>query len=63
MITVNTTEPAEKLEEEVDGELRLFEEWFKAQGNDPLVRSEKAILKTYFFWKVKGGGNGATTGR
>lgn len=55
MITVNTTEPKEKLEEEVNDDLRFFEEWFKAQGNAPLVHSEVAILKTWIWWHLNVG--------
>ena len=44
-----------------DEDIRAFGEWFQSQGNDPLVRSEVAILKTYLFFKtrVQGAKNGA----
>lgn len=58
MITLNSTEPLEGQEAEVDEDIRLFEEWFKKQGNDPLVRSEIAILKTYAYFKLRGQSQG-----
>lgn len=45
---------SEELEKLVEEDLRMFEAWFRAKGNDPLVRSERAILKTYLWFKVKG---------
>lgn len=36
-----------KLMRVVESELSNFEEFFKSQGNSPLVRPEKAVLRTY----------------
>jgi hypothetical protein len=55
MLTVVVGE-AEKegktLEGVVEEDIRSFEAWFRVKGNDPLVRSEVAILKTYLWWKT-----------
>jgi len=39
-------------EQEVDVDIQEFNEWFQGLGNDPLVRSEVAIIKTYLAWKL-----------
>ena len=39
-------------EKEVDADIASFDVAFQALGNDPLVRAEKAILKTYLAWKL-----------
>ena len=55
MITVVVEqEEGRTLEEEVNEDIRAFERWFVLQGNQPLVRSEVAILKTFFWRKTKG---------
>lgn len=54
MIDVTTQSSDEALEGTVDAEIRAFDKWFQAKGNDPLVKSEVAILKTYFWYKLKG---------
>lgn len=36
----------------MDPELDRFQQWLMSQGNDPLVRSEKAMLKTYLAYKL-----------
>lgn len=41
------------LAKSMDAELSLFEQWFKEQGNNPLVGVERAILKTYLAWKLR----------
>jgi hypothetical protein len=39
------------LETQVDTLINEFDEWFqKETGNEPIVRSERAILKTCFYW-------------
>lgn len=58
MIDVTSTTSSETLEAEVDRELDAFNEWFQAQGNGPIVRPEKAILKTFLWYKLKAGKNG-----
>ena len=50
------------LEDAVEQDIRKFEEWFKAKGNDPLVKSEIAILKTYCYYKTKGAEDGTQAG-
>lgn len=40
------------LEGEVTTDILAFDAWFKARGNESLVRSEVAILKTYCFYKL-----------
>jgi hypothetical protein len=37
-------------EEKVNTLINEFDEWFQTKGNDPIVRSERAILKTFFWW-------------
>ena len=40
--------------EQFDGEVAEFEKFFISElKNEPLVRSESAILKTYLFWKTR----------
>jgi hypothetical protein len=46
--------PPADLERTVELDIENFNSWFRSLGNEPLVRSEFAILKTYLFWKVKG---------
>jgi len=36
----------------VSAEIEEFDGWFRSVGNEPLVKSEIAILKTYFAWKL-----------
>ncbi len=40
--------------EEIDEELKTFDEYFQSIGNDPLVKFEIAAIKTFLLWKVKG---------
>lgn len=56
MITVQAENiEAGKLEQAVDEDIRRFEEWFCGDGrNDPLVGSERAIIKTYLWMKLHG---------
>lgn len=54
MIEVSTTCSQDELEPAVGRDLQKFETWFRGLGNDPLVRSEFAILKTYLYWKLRG---------
>jgi hypothetical protein len=53
MVKVDTELNGESLESAVEKDIRRFEAWFQTQGNDPLVRSEVAILKTYLFFKTR----------
>jgi len=44
----------ETREKACDDEIAAFEEFFQGElNNEPLVRSERAILKTYLFWKTR----------
>jgi hypothetical protein len=42
----------EELAAGMDTELELFEKWFRNRGNEPLVRNERSILKTFLAWKL-----------
>jgi len=44
---------AQDLSAAMDSEIELFEKWFMGCGNAPLVGVERAILKTYFAWKLR----------
>lgn len=58
--------PGEELERLVEADIQAFDAWFQKQQkeaaakaggevfSEPLVRSERAILKTYLYWKTKG---------
>jgi hypothetical protein len=37
-------------EETVDKVIGEFDAWFQAKGNDPIVRSERAIVKTFCWY-------------
>lgn len=54
---------ATKLETAVDADIEKFNRWFQQhlKNGEPLVRSEKAILKTYLFFKLKGEGDGTSS--
>jgi len=36
----------------MDGELSGFNKHMQSLGQDPLVRSESALIKTYLAWKI-----------
>ena len=55
-------EDMKQVEAAVDRDIDAFDAYFRSLGNDPLVRSEKAIIKTYLHWKTKGASDGAATG-
>jgi len=40
------------LESVVDADIMEFDAYFQSLGNDPIVRSEVAILKTYLYWRL-----------
>jgi len=43
-----------ELEEIVDADLAQFNECFQRElGNDPLIKSELAVLKTYLWYKCR----------
>jgi hypothetical protein len=62
MLKVIVEEEELPLEVVVETDIRAFEEYFKSLGNDPLVGPEKAILKTYLWWKTKGAQDGTKIG-
>lgn len=62
MLEVQASCEPEDLERAVEADLRTFEGWFRGLGNDPLVRGEVAILKTYLWWKLQGPNPGPPKG-
>lgn len=46
---VESTKDVERL---VDEEIAEFDHFFQEIGNDPVVRSERAIIKTYLAYKL-----------
>jgi len=54
VLKVTVEDKTRPLEEVVDEDIKKFEEWFRThlQNGEPLVRSEKAIIKTYLRWKT-----------
>lgn len=52
----------EQLEGAVNEDIRAFDTFFQSLGNDPMVRSEVAIIKTYLHYKLKGEKHGPATG-
>ena len=36
----------------MDPELKNFDTWFRAKGNQSLVGAERTIIKTYLAWKL-----------
>jgi len=53
------TDQKAAIEAEVDADIAAFDAWFQSLPNDPLVRSEKAAIKTYLFYKLRGKVRGA----
>jgi hypothetical protein len=41
------------LEEAVNEDIKSFDTFFQGLGNDPLVRSEVAIIKTWLWWHLR----------
>jgi len=39
-------------EETVDKLIGEFDSWFQAKGNDPIVHSERAIIKTFCYFLI-----------
>jgi hypothetical protein len=53
MVKVQVDVPPERLEATVDEDIAAFDVWFQQQAdNAPLVGSERAILKTYLYFKT-----------
>jgi hypothetical protein len=44
--------PAEDLAKGMDVELDAFQRWFMTQGNAPLMKLERSVIKTYLAWKL-----------
>ena len=40
------------VEKTVDQDIEDFNEFFRGLGNEPIIRSEKAIIKTFLAWKL-----------
>lgn len=49
----DTLAPEETPEKIVDADIKAFDEWFRGLGNDPLIHMEKAVLKTYLWYKLR----------
>ena len=59
MVTITTEQTeGEALKAEVDQDIAEFELWFQGLGNDALVNSETAILRTYVYFKTRVQGRG-----
>lgn len=52
MIQVRSEEPEVNIEKQVDEDIASFNDFFRELGNDPLAKSERAIIKTYLAWKL-----------
>lgn len=47
------------LEQEADEAIETFDAWFREElGNEPMTKSERAILKTFIWWGVQAGRKG-----
>ena len=44
--------PLDNMGSAMDPEVLAFQDWFRAQGNQPLTGVERSILKTYIGWKL-----------
>lgn len=53
MIQVRAVCAPSATEAAVDADIRRFDEWFQGLNNDPLIRSEVAIIKTYLHYKLR----------
>ena len=63
-IVVSVSEDDRKvIEEIVDEEIEKFNLWFRGLGNDPLVRSEIAAVKTFLWYKLFEDKDGTKTNR
>lgn len=49
---VSTVEDRSQSEKDADEKITAFDKWFQARGNDPLVRGEKAIIKTFLYFAM-----------
>jgi hypothetical protein len=54
IVPTATLEDRVATEKEVDEEIAKFDQWFQSTGNDPLIRSEAAIIKTFLYFKLYG---------
>lgn len=62
LVVSSDEQDMKKLEPIVDADIAEFDKYFQSIGNEPVVRSEKAIIKTYLHWKLKGARDAAATG-
>lgn len=54
IVLTSEHEEMPELEREVDEDIAKFDAWFSANVEPtPLIMGEKAILKTYLYWKIK----------
>lgn len=54
MIEIKATNTRdEDFEKAVDKDLEEFDQWAQKKLGQPIVRSERAILKTYLWYKMK----------
>lgn len=52
----------DELELAVNEDIRKFDAWFQELGNDPLTKSEVAVIKTYLWFKTLKGNGDAQAG-
>lgn len=43
----------EEMSKAMDPEVDAFSEWMRTQNQDPLVPSERTMIKTYLAWKLQ----------
>ena len=51
-VQADNVQDGKALEQEVDAEIRVFDEWFQRKNNAPLTGVERAIIKTYLWMKT-----------
>ena len=51
-VRVEHTGSKEKLESDVDAELLSFDSWVGAVLGQPMIRAERAMVKTYLMWRL-----------
>lgn len=48
----NAEAPAATVEQTVDELIKEFDSWFQARNNAPIVRPERAIIKTFCYFLI-----------